>query len=801
MAGSVRWGIAALGVVTAFFVTWWLCRLLVPGLGLDVALSLAGLATAVVSLPASVWAGKDRLDRGSERQPVHGGKGSRAVIVGEIPQEPPAFQRRPALEEQLAATERVAVVTALTGGPGMGKTQLAAAVARGCISAGWTVVAWIVAENAGMVMAGMDQLARALGLAVGQDDSEAAARKARNWLESQASARTLVVLDNVLDAETVRRWIPAVGQTRVIITSTSRSCDDLGTPVRVDTFTPAQSTAFLRQRTGLTDDTDARALAEDLDFLPLALAQVAAVVRSQHLSYATVLGRIRAVPLDRLLTRLSGDPYPRGAAEAVMLALRSVAEADRLAWPLVGLIAILSPAGISRDLLHHYADPDHGSDPVTAVEIDMSTGRLADASLLTFTLDGTAVLMHRFTQRVARDRAQREGTLAGFVLIAARLIANCRPTGEPAAHRELCLQLIMQTDALWAHAESGATDGTAMTDAMRLILELRRWSTTTLWALGNGSAAIAHGLSAVADHGRLLGADCEETMQASYGLALAYGQDCRHDEAIALNQQIVNWHIANVGTESPTTLNFQNTLANNYLESGIDFGEPARLETAISLHTGNLEQCSRAFGPDDDHTIRSGMNLARAYVAAGRAGDAVPLAEEMLNRAQHAFGPSHLLTLTTMYALAMAYAEYGQAAEALALIGQAIASAESIGAAQTNIWFYQQHQAKILVKAGQLDKAIAQLKELASEYSGLLGDDSAAARRVLEDLANAYEKAGRIPDAITTLEKVMKTCSLALGPDSPMTQRIAAQLAKLRSQGSRKLSLAGSWNKRVPHGR
>ena len=62
-------------------------------------------------------------------------------------------------------------------------------------------------------------------------------------------------------------------------------------------------------------------LAAELGYLPLALAQAAAVIRGQHLAYGTYLERLRALPVGEYLTRDAGQPYPHGVAEAVLLSL------------------------------------------------------------------------------------------------------------------------------------------------------------------------------------------------------------------------------------------------------------------------------------------------------------------------------------------------------------------------------------------------------------------------------------------------------------------------------------------------
>ena len=114
------------------------------------------------------------------------GPGER-VVVGEIPQEPPAFQDRAELLGALtgpSAQGQVRVVFAVTGLRGVGKSQLAAACARQRLAEGWRVVAWLDASGREQLLAGYRQLAAGLGLAGDSPDSAQAAARVRPWLET-----------------------------------------------------------------------------------------------------------------------------------------------------------------------------------------------------------------------------------------------------------------------------------------------------------------------------------------------------------------------------------------------------------------------------------------------------------------------------------------------------------------------------------------------------------------------------------------------------------------------------------------
>ena len=137
-------------------------------------------------------------------------------------------------------------------------------------------------------------------------------------------------------------------------------------------------------------------------------------------------------------------------------AARAGDDAERRA-ALLELLAVLSAAGVRRSTLHaagrHGTLGDGGR---TAAEVDGMLGRLAGASLLTFSVDGTSVTMHRLVMRVIREHAAASGTLAATCAAGRGGYSTSWPTDTESWHRDRVAvrDLVEQTTAL--HSASAA---------------------------------------------------------------------------------------------------------------------------------------------------------------------------------------------------------------------------------------------------------------------------------------------------------------------------------------------------------
>ncbi len=597
---------------------------------------------------------------------------SHQVGVGDIPAEPPGFRSRAApLADLDRLGARVSVIHAATGRQGLGATQLAAAYARAKLAAGWRLVAWVNGADTDSLLAGLAAVADAVGLT--DDDSGLgitdAAAAVRHWLETDGD-RCLLVFDDVSDPEALQAFVPARGTARVVITSTRRSVADLGTAVPVDMFSAAEASAFLAARTGLDDDAGAAVVAAVLGHLPLALALAAPVIKGQRHSYARYLDRLETIPVEQSLTQDDGQPYPHGVAQAVLLSLSAVRAADKtgMCSRVMAIVAVLSAGGIRRELLHVAGRAGvlaGGGRRVEAALVDQVLEWLSDRSLLTFSLDGQTVMMHRLVARVLRNglvRARRLGPVCWVAasVLEAHAIAVAGSQDRPAVRR-----IPPQVTALLD--STAELSGEAREELADILLRLRFIALFHLIELGDSALqAVSIGEPLTADLERLLGPGDPDTLNARNSLAAAYLAADRVADAIPLFEQTLAVLQRQLGPDHPDTLISQNNLASAYQDAG-------RVAEAIQLYELNLAERERLLGVDDPGTLNSRGNLAAAYLAAGRAAQAIPLLEQTLANREGVLGPDHPDTQVSRRNLAKAYQDAGRATEAIPLLERGLA--------------------------------------------------------------------------------------------------------------------------------
>jgi tetratricopeptide (TPR) repeat protein len=701
------------------------------------------------------------------------------VVVGDVPQEPAAFQPRAGLMEALErpSAGRVRVVFAVTGIRGVGKTQVAAAYARRRMSEGWRLVAWVDASGEASVLAGLAQVSAAAGVGQAGEDARVLALGVRHWLEADG-ARRLLVFDNAVDLDALRPFLPAGGDAQVIVTSGRRAAGSLGAPVPVDVFSEGEALAFLAERTGLGDETGAREVAGELGFLPLGLAQAAALIAREGLDYRTYLGRLRSLPVAAYVRRADGDPYPYRLAEAVTLSLTAAEAGDSSAVRagVMGLVAVLAETGVPRRVLHLAAEAGVlGAGPVGEAEVDSVIGDLADASLLGFTVDGASVVAHRLVMRVARERLAAGGRLPTMLASAVRILEAAvkaieEPWRDPAWVRELAGQVSAAAACVDGHP--GAMAEKAAADLLRVRLQ----SVYLLNVLGDSTGlAISAGEPLAADCERLLGAGHSVTLTTRNNLAMAYQKAGRTAEAIPLYERTLADRERLLGAGHPDTLGSRNNLAMAYDDAG-------RTDEAVPLLEQTLTDQERLLGADHLGILGSRNNLAMAYHATGRTDEAIPLLEQTLTDTEGLLGADHPNTLASRNNLAVAYSEAGLNTQAIPLLERTLADHERLlGAGHPSSLTSRNNLAVAYSVAGRFSEGVPLYERTLADRERLLGGEHSHTLMSRNNLAMAYRDAGRTTEAIPLLERTLADCERLLGADHPNTIVVRSNLAELRT--------------------
>jgi tetratricopeptide (TPR) repeat protein len=769
---AVKWIITIFVGVATFGFGWWFCA--VPlDMSADGALGVAALLSTLATLPVASWAGRDIAPSGSSPRdqakedvaenavvPVVDPSGadvvqrvihlqqvflppaaaveptSGQVVVGPVPREPQHFQQRAAQLGQLmtlAGSGAVAVVCAVTGQRGVGKTQVAGAYARRRVSDGW-LVAWIRAESEDLVLSGLAELADALGLRREDEEVVVTAARVRSHLQTRREP-ALLVFDNVTAPEDILEHLPVAGNVQIVVTSANHAVERIGTPVPVDRFTSDAAVRFLVDTTGVRDETGARALAEELGHLPLALAQAAGRILRTHRGYQGYLERLRRVSIDTYLKPWPGDPYPRGAAEAILLAVEPFTgpdTAEHLA--LLNLMSVLSPDGISFEVLMTSRDQDQIGELVSA---------LFDASLIEFagTPANPVAVIHRLTQRVLRERAGDE--LGTLIEAAATMLSAARfPVEEAWQHRDRGDELVRHIDALWEHISSSMS-----MHKPRYVLTLRRWAVRQLIESVSLDRAMNLGTAVHADHQAICGEHDPDTLAAAHDLAEAYELSGRFDEAVVLFERTVEARRQVLGAHHRDTLLSANSLAGAY-ESA------RRLADAIPLFERTCWERSEFLGTHDPDTITSINDLANVYRLAGRLDEAIPLLEQTLAHRRQQLGDEDPRTLVSVNNLAGAYETAGRVEEAIPLFERTLEVRRRVlGDDHPRTLASANNVAGAYETVRRLDEAIPLFEQTLKDRRRVLGDRHPATNVSVTNLAAVYGLVGRFDEAMDLFEE------------------------------------------------
>jgi tetratricopeptide (TPR) repeat protein len=662
---------------------------------------------------------------------------------------------------------------------GTGKTQLAVEFAHAL----WNerlveVLVWVTATNAESVITGFAQAANTVDAGQPGEGAEAAAARFVGWLAHTNRPWALVV-DDLGDVADLEKLWPGGPAGRVLITTRLPAGSFESKNVRivpVPGLSRREALSYLSSR--LTDHPDQRIealdLGEDLDGLPLALAQATAVINTRQQGcreYRTALAERRK--------HMSGVD---GASATVLATWSLAAECAHdlppggLAWPTLVLAAMMDHHGIPGAVLTSPAACGYiAGRPSTAGGADQNMVRaainnLAAAGLVTIDPASPVrtVQMHASVQAAVRAWLP-QADLEQVALAAADALLETWPEGDGGPHLDQalrdCTAALRANDGgmLWK------TEAHPLLFRAGLSLENSRLS----------DAAIAYWQSMLATSTRLLGPAHANAVVARDRLAAAYEAAGRPAEAISVFASALADRERNQGPEHPETLAARGLLAHAYQSAG-------RPADAVALYERTVADCERLLGAGHPVTLASRASLADAYVTAGQSREAVSGYERLLGDAERLLGAGHPTTLGTRASLAAAYAAGGQAKAAIEQYERVLADQERMhGRDHPDAIAARAALASAYRSAGKLKDAIGQYERVLADRERVEGADHPDTIAARANLAYAYRSAGRLREAIPHYERTLADRERVLGPDHRDTLTARSNLAGCYQQARR----------------
>jgi tetratricopeptide (TPR) repeat protein len=678
-----------------------------------------------------------RTDPGREAAVGPYWRAPRTIIDREAIRPVPSFSGR---EAELAATSAAlandGAIAALYGLGGVGKSSVAREYAWRNRDQ-YAVIWWLNAQTEDGIIDGLLRLGTLFARGLDQlKDRRAAAQQVTGSILSGFAKPVLLIFDNLEDERLLRAWQPRTGA-RAVVTSRNAAWSAGVTTIALDAWRLETAIKYLQRESGRTDlaDADARAIAEALGALPLALSHAAASLRG-----------MRMVTPQRYLERINeylknaprAAEYPRSVFATFSA---SIAQAEHQA---AGAAAVLcfaaqfAPDAIPEQLFTQPIDCySEGLGPIVSesdaldlrctlvddLRLDEALGTLDRLSLLAFAASSRTYAMHRLVQLASRD----------LVGSSSREWSECAVEVADAAFPKVRFETWPQCGRLLPHARA-ALDALPDETVFLPAGSLAQGCAVYLYYRGEYSAA------------------CE-----LYERALLIRQ-----KALSLEHPDVGYSLSD--------------LASVYREQG-------RYEEAESLHKRALATLEKALGPEHSHVATSLNNLANVYEDQGRYEEAEQLHIRALAIKEKAFGPRHSDIAFSLTNLANVYREQGRYEEAELLHKRAQAIWEkALGPEHPEVAHSLNGLANVYREQGRHEEAELLHKRALAIWERALGPGHPDVATALSDLARLYEAGGRRDEAEPLCARALSIREEALGQNNAKTKELRNRLTTLRSK-------------------
>ena len=670
--------------------------------------------------------------------------------------------------------------TVLVGMRGCGKTQLAAALAKQCEDANWSLVAWVNAVSPESIKSALVELAKELKVDTSDEPTQdQIIARCLNSLRSSEASDRLVIFDNVEDINDLRGLVPTGDGLRVVATTTNNTGWEYQdwTTIKVGVFDHNESIDYLLTVTKSDDHDTADVLAERLGDLPLAIAQAAATARHKNLSLSQYLNQLDTYRSERAIRPVPGGYYADDVATALCMAIEDALE--NLADPTrqsarrqLGALALLAESGVPTRWLDPTIEQQdnqelQGANKAEDEDAHDALTELIRRSIVHQSADKATTILHRLQAQAFRESWDENESAEAYesaAILLDKVDVDRFPRNDTDSRRRETLDLIEQLRAIGEQKYSR----NIFTHENIPVSLFQALSNAHDLALFSAALTLEASINTIQE---ILGPEHPDTLTVLNDFGVAYLDMQLISEAIAIFERLLSVDRRLLDEDDPTVFAAQINLASAYQEAG-------RLRDAITLYETTLVDHTRIPMASYPDALTALSNLAAAYQAEEHSEEATRLFNSVLDGQLRILGPDHPDTLNTRSHIANSYFAAGLLTETTELYEQLLAdSIRILGETHPNTLIYSDNLAKAHETAGHIDEAITLFEKTLKIRIESLGRDHPKTMASHDNLARIYCIGGNFARSIGLYKQLIDDTIQAKGEDAPDTLTARNDLA------------------------
>jgi tetratricopeptide (TPR) repeat protein len=594
-----------------------------------------------------------------------------------------------------------------------------------------TSVFWVHASNAARFEKDYREIADKIKLPGRYDSSADVLRLVSEWLSDEKNGRSLMILDNADDDDVFFRFdgdteqimqadnvtsrkmplasfLPQTPNGSILVTSRNLAAamnlvgihDNI---ICVEPMDEGDALALLKTRISFSEpsESDAKALVQALDCIPLAITHAAAYIRMREprVTISTYLKLFRESAANQTTLLSSEDTrdlrrdhsIQHAAITTWQISFNQIQKIKPAATDLLALISMFDRQGIPEYLLH---------DNTNQLQFEDAIAPLTSFALVRAQVRQQSFEMHRLVQLSTRKWLEQNNQLEKWRKESVRVMARAFPSGELETwtdcqvllpHSKEVLSYVLSEDKdevlywasvarntswyLYKRGEYAAAEqiGRAAVEAMEKVLGPEHPDALAtvselgwvLEGLGEYKEAEAMHRRALEGMEKVLGLEHLDTLASVSGLGSVIERLGKYKEAEAMHRRALQGREKVLGPEHELTLISVGKL-------GFVLQELGKYKEVEAMHRRALKGREKVRGPEHPDTLTSKANLALLFWEQGRWKEAEKLDMQVLEIRKRVLGQEHPQTLLGMNNLSITWKSLGRNSEALALMDECV---------------------------------------------------------------------------------------------------------------------------------